>query len=173
MNKLFTIEENELSSEDNNLYIEITFLSDYLPTIKSYYIMNSEEYKNLKILYMDIYIENFINNETLTKNKLDIHIINNKNNINIIKDFIKLFGNSFDILKHIYSKKNEFNQINDLQNFLSSNSESESDDIISSITEIINTYNKTNVINNEIIIKKSIEHPEILDDDVIKEFYIK
>ena len=165
--------EDNIEHDDNNdnkLYVEITYYFDNLPYIKSYYIMTDEEYKKLTLLHIDIYIENFINNETLTKDKLDIHVINNPYNIKVINEFLNLYGNPFDLLHLINIKKSQI--IKDLINndFENNSNEDDSDELVSSITDIINSFNKTNIINNDKILEISKCHPEILCDDVIKDF---
>lgn len=171
MNKLLdSIPESseKSSSEIEKIYIELVYFLDNLPVIKSYYILTEEEYKKLKMLYIDIYIENFINNETLTKDKMDIHIINNVCNKKIIDEFLNLYGNPFDILYLINQKKS--NTQDTYIDFEKTSIDDDSDDLVSSITDIINSFNKTNIINNEKIIEISKQHPDILVDDVIKDF---
>jgi hypothetical protein len=197
--------------KSDNLCIELTYFPDTLSSIKSYYIMTQEEYLNLKTLHMDIYIENFINNEDLTKDKLDIHIVSNINNIKIFKNFIELFGNSFDIINLINIKKNNptlktnpklkstlktnltkkisksesdsdfssdsmTNILNDsiirpkiTNTQLQHISSSESDDYINSLTEIIDTYNKSKNIDETKLNKISQTKPEIFKDVIISE----
>ena len=101
--------------ENNELCIELTYFSDTLPAIKSYYLMSSTEYEELNSLYMDIYIENFLNGETLTKNNLDIYLINNSSNIILCKNFIEQFGNPFDILTLINAKKSKNIEIKNIK----------------------------------------------------------
>lgn len=176
----------------DKLYIEIIYYLDNLPTIKSYYIMSNDEYNNLITIYMDIYIENFINNEVLSKDKLDIHIIKNLDNIHIINNFLNIYGNPFDILNYIYSKKSFIN-IHDKE--INSDSSPRSDlneiiikkpkiivdnynndddnnilDIVDTVSDLINSFNKSNKIDNNKLIELSKTHPEILNDDIIKEF---
>ena len=106
---------NPIIEENNDLCVELTFYSDSLPAMKSYYIMNSADFEELNSLHMDIYIENFVNSETLTKNNFDIYLINNPSNIVICKNFIEQFGNPFDIMALICAKrtkKMEIKQIN-------------------------------------------------------------
>ena len=101
---LNTIYEDDSSSDQNlinTVCVEITYFPDNLPAIKSYYLMSQIEHKDLITLYMDLYIENFINEEELTKDKIDIYVINNSNNINICRNFLKTFGNPFNILNLI------------------------------------------------------------------------
>jgi hypothetical protein len=107
-NVLNTIFEDESSSDSkpvDRLYIEITYFSDNMPSIKSYYMMSEIEYKDLKTLHMDLYLDDFINEEELSRDKLDIHIIHNSNNIRLCRDFLKLFGNPFDIYYNSKQKK--------------------------------------------------------------------
>lgn len=61
----------------DKMYIEITYYPDHMPQIKSYYKLTKDEYKEITTMYMDLYIDNFINGEKITKDNLDIHIINN------------------------------------------------------------------------------------------------
>ena len=229
-NALNIIFEDESSSDSNivdKVYVEITYFSDSISSIKSYYIMSQSEYRDLKTLYMDLYLDNFINNEVLTQNNIDIHIINNPNNIKLCKDILKVFGNPFDILSLIKEKKKNFDadqkiKINtktyisksnnkllddnfsdtsndnnndkydnehDSDNILDqelsepiikpskknidmslySDTETESEDYIATMTEIIGTYNKTKSI-DEIKLKKLTENkPEMLYDNIISE----
>jgi hypothetical protein len=173
----------------DKLYIEITYYPDHMPQIKSYYKLTKDEYKEITTMYMDLYIDNFINGEKITKDNLDIHIINNPLNIEKCKNFIETFGNPFDILLYINERKirsftaktkkedgihSESDSecevfknltLNDNQYISKSNfSDSDSDEYISTLTEIIGTYNKTKTvnINNEDIEKYN-------KDDVIKE----
>ena len=154
---LNTIFEEESSSEHNtlnNYFIEITYFSDNLPSIKSYYLMTESEFRDLKTIYMDLYIDDFINGEELTRDKIDIHIINNPNNIKLCKEFLKIFGNPFDILNLIGEKKKVFesNQkkfINNKQilneNFSeTSDSDKEKDNMEKSLSDIINKSEKDN-----------------------------
>jgi len=101
--------------ENNELCIELTYFSDTSPAIKSYYLMSPTEYEELNSLYMDIYIENFMNGETLTKDNLDIYLINNSSNILICKNFIEQFGNPFDILTLINAKKSKNTEIKNIK----------------------------------------------------------
>jgi len=84
--KLYPIHEQD----NNDLCIELTYYPDNIPSIKSYYFMSPSEYEELKSLHLDLYIENFIENEELTKDKLDIYLVNNSNNINIIRIINKI-----------------------------------------------------------------------------------
>jgi hypothetical protein len=104
--------EDEASSEnvlnsDGKLCVELTFYPDTMPSTKSYYIMTPIEYEELNSIYMDIYIENFINDENLTKDKLDIYLIHNPDNALIIKNFLNKFGNPFDIINLINIKRKQ------------------------------------------------------------------
>jgi hypothetical protein len=191
--------------ENNDLCIELTYFSDTLPAIKSYYIMSSSEYEDLNSLHMDIYIENFINGETLTKDKLDIYLINKLSNVSICKNFIEQYGNPFDILTLINAKKKTKNiettniKIkNDLlttefsdsdTTFEYNNSESESDSIeyseriiklnknkiinddkcINTLTEIIDTYNKSNILDQNKLEHIKTNRPELLKDEVLND----
>jgi hypothetical protein len=106
-----TIYEDDTSSDQNlinTVCVEITYFPDNLPALKSYYLMSQTEHKDLITLYMDLYIEDFINGEELTKDKMDIYVINNSNNIKVCRNFLKTFGNPFDILNLINEKKKEF-----------------------------------------------------------------
>lgn len=159
--------------DENKIYIELTYFSDSIPAIKSYYILTSEEYEELKLLYMDIYIENFINSETLTKDKLDIYEINNSNNIKIIYKFINLYGNPFDILQLINSKKNIKKNCTDIliTEFSDSDNinkdETDSDDYIQTMTDIIETYNKSNKVDHKKLEDLCNKKPELENDDII------
>lgn len=208
---LNTIFEEESSSEHNNsenVYVEITYFPDNMPSIKSYYVMNQNEYKDLKTIYLDLYIDDFINEEELTKDKIDIHIINNPNNIKLCKEFLKIFGNPFDILTLISEKKkvfesnqkkfstnkqvlsNNFSDTSDSETsnknsddnnldmlmgktnkktLINSESESDSEDYIATMTEIIGTFNKTKNV-DELKLKKLTESkPDTLFDNIIGE----
>lgn len=208
---LNTIFEEESSSEHNNsenVYVEITYFPDNMPSIKSYYVMNQNEYKDLKTIYLDLYIDDFINEEELTKDKIDIHIINNPNNIKLCKEFLKIFGNPFDILTLIGEKKkvfesnqkkfstnkqvlaNNFSDTSDSETsnknsddnnldmlmgktnkktLINSESESDSEDYIATMTEIIETFNKTKNV-DELKLKKLTESkPDTLFDNIIGE----
>jgi len=195
---------NPIIEEDSELCIELTFFSDILPAIKSYYIMNQVEYEELISLYVDIYIENFIDDEILTKDKLDIHLIKKSSNILICKNFIKLFGNPFDILMLINAKKirnietnsKHINMTNDIltTEFSDSdtqlkyeNSDIDSDSIeysermirpknktqddkcISTFTDIIDIYNKTQKVDKEKIEYIQTNKPELLKDEILSE----
>ena len=194
---------NPILEENNELCIELTYFSDTLPAIKSYYIMSSIEYEELNTLYLDIYIENFINGETLTKDKLDIYLINNVSNISKCKNFIEQFGNSFDILSLINAKKKknkETKKINKCSEILTTdfsdtddsnnhniNSDTESDSLeysekliklksnnndskyINTLTEIIDTYNKSNIVDNKKIKEIALNKPELLNDEILSE----
>jgi hypothetical protein len=197
---LNTIYEDETSSDQNLINavcVEITYFPDNLPALKSYYLMSQTEHKDLITLYMDLYIEDFINGEELTKDKIDIYVINNSNNIKVCRDFLKTFGNPFDILNLIHEKKKDFesnqkkfsktkqNLINDnfsdtsksdnediiFQNNKNNESEtdSDSDDYINTMTEIIGTYNKTKNIDEAKLKKLTESKPEILFDNIIGE----
>ena len=195
---------NPIIEETNELCVELTFYPDSIPAIKSYYIMNSSDYEELNTLHLDIYIEDFINNETLTKNNFEIYLINNPSNIIICKNFIEQFGNPFDIMALVYAKKNK--NINTKKN-LSQNellinnfsdseisidqatTETESDSFeysermikckktpqiiddngINTLTEIIDTFNKTNIIDKSKIQNIIENNPELLKDDVLKQ----
>ena len=146
---------NPIIEENNELCVELTYFSDILPAIKSYYLMTSTEFEELNSLYMDIYIENFINGETLTKDNLDIYLINNSSNIMLCKNFIEQFGNPFDILTLINAKKLKNTEIKNKTDLLTTdfsdtdtsieynNSETESDSVEYS-EQIIRSKNKTN-----------------------------
>jgi len=210
-NSLNTIFEDESSSEQtpiDRIYVEITYYADSLPSIKSYYIMSHNEYKDLKTLYMDLYIEDFINGESLSRDKLDIHPINNTNNIILCKDFLKLYGNPFDIIHLITEKKLEIqqnqtnfiqsanilnNNFSDTSNNSSNSSESnfelsepiikpknkdiinediydsDSEDYIETMTEIIATYNKSKIIDEDKIKKLKQNRPNMLNDNILGE----
>jgi hypothetical protein len=207
MDKTITIlndDTNDITSKQNNLCVEITYYSDSLPSIKSYYLMSSIEYEDLKTQHMDIFIENFMNDEDLTKDKLDIHIVHNVNSIKIFKDFVNTFGNPFDILttinakKHMSSKKNDKISSSDILDTNFSDKESldesdedsvkhfkygklqlferaqadsdiDSDEYITTMTEIIDTFNKTKKVDKEKMNKLIKENPKIGDDAIISE----
>lgn len=181
--KLYPILEQD---NNNDLCIELTYFPDNIPSIKSYYFMTPSEYEELKSLHLDLYIENFIENEELTKDKLDIYLINNSNNINIIRNFINIFGNPFDILTIIHSKKNnkcivnndiivtEFSESSDepiikpkKKNY-SADIDSDSDEYINTMTEIIETFNKSKTV-DEIKLSNIINNPEIQNDNIFSE----
>ena len=218
-NKLGTISEDISPNDDekkNNIFIELTYYPDTLPVIKSYYIMSESEHSDLKGIHMDLFIDNFINGETLTRDKLDIHIINNKINQSKLKDFIDIYGNPFDIIALINIKQNqnqnnnhrtktinyeaelaellvsEFSdsdsEINNLSEPIirprsiqnrsktkkintksSSESESESDDYIDTVTEIIETFNKSHKVDEQKLEKLAKLKPELLNDNIINE----
>lgn len=105
-NSNYDLTNNDVNKSEIILCVELTYFSDNLPQIKSYYEMTQIKYDELTTMYMDIYIENFLNGENLTKDKLDIHLISNHTNINIIHKFLTQFGNPFDILGLIMIKKN-------------------------------------------------------------------
>ena len=159
------ISTSETDTNINKLVVEIIYYSDFMPAIKSYYLLTNEEYENLMNLQRDIYIENFFNNERLEKDKLDIHIIQNINNIKLCKEFLSTFGNTFDILSYITNFKNH--DINNLNNFIIDNNkfsdELETDsDKIDTITEIIDTYNKSGKIDSRI--NCLISNDDVLDE---------
>ena len=145
---------NPIIEENNELCVELTYFSDILPAIKSYYLMTSTEFEELNSLYMDIYIENFINGETLTKDNLDIYLINNSSNIILCKNFIEQFGNPFDILTLINAKKLKNTEIKNKTDLLTTdfsdtdtsieynNSDTESDSVEYS-EQIIRSKNNT------------------------------
>lgn len=194
MSNKFTILDSiteVVDSDDDNtnldkLYVEITYYPDHMPQIKSYYKLTKDEYKEITTIYMDLYIDNFINGEKITKDNLDIHIINNPINIEKCKNFIETFGNPFDILLYINERKirsftvktkedgleidsdSEIfknSTLNENQYISKSNfSDSDSDEYINTLTDIIGTYNKTKTIN---INNEEIERYN--KDDVIKE----
>ena len=210
---LNTIFEEESSSEHNNLdniYVEITYFPDNMPSIKSYYIMNQNEYKDLKTMHLDLYIDEFINEEELTKDKIDIHTINNPNNIKLCKEFLKIFGNPFDLLTLISEKRKIFelnqkkfsnnkqilvNNFSDTSDSDSSNknsennkldilmgkskeknnkdmnidSDTESEDYIATMTEIIETFNKTKCVDENKLKKLAESKPDTLFDNIIQE----
>ena len=181
-NKNYTnIHEREITSErsndrspvlaeDNNLYIELTYYTETMQQIKSYYIMTLSEYEELKSLHMDLYIENFLNDEKLTKDNLDIYVINNKENINILKKFINVFGNPFDILGLINLSKNKIinksqqnveKELGELllKQFSDSNSDSTPENFSEPIFQINKNKNKT---------KTKIEESESDSEDYIE-----
>lgn len=197
---------NPIIEETNELCVELTFYPDSIPAMKSYYIMNSSDYEELNTLHLDIYIEDFMNNETLTKNNFEIYLINNPSNIIICKNFIEQFGNPFDIMALIYAKKSKNGNINVKKNLsqnelLSNNfsdseisidagaTETESDSFeysermikckkqsqiiddngINTLTEIIDTYNKTKIIDKSKIQNIIENNPELLNDEVLKQ----
>jgi hypothetical protein len=211
-NKLSTISEDKYQNDDekkDNLFIELTYYPDTLPAIKSYYIMTKAEYSDLQGIHMDLYIDNFLNDETLTRDKLDIHIINNKINQNKLKEFIDIYGNPFDIITLINSKQNnnhtnktkpvnyeaklaellvsEFSDSDSEKNNISepifkpksktidlkSSSESDSDDYINTVTEIIETFNKSQKVDGEKLEKLTKLKPELLKDNIINEIVNK
>jgi hypothetical protein len=229
--------ENESSSDNNDindkLCIELTYYADNIPSIKSYYIMTNNEYEELKTLHMDLYIENFLNDEDLKKEQLDIYIVNNVNNINKIKNFIDQFGNPFDIINLINIKQAEQKQLNKIKEeilktnnlidkFSDSNSEStseysnyelediypnvlnskfnslsvplikpklnikslisienninsddesdnNSESYIDTVTEIIDTFNKSKKIDDDKLKAISLNRPHLLKDNVLNE----
>jgi len=175
---LNTIPEDSSSSEsiindktDGNLCIELTFYPDTIPQIKSYYIMTPNEYEELKSIYMDIYIENFINNENLIKDKLDIYIINNLNNIRIIKNFISNFGNPFDILSLINAKRNQPTKLSNIETITDKFSESNSDNCDELLEPIHKPKNRPDLTSQFILREKNID--SICDDiDSDSETYI-
>lgn len=189
---------NSENNDDKKLHIELTYYPDTLPQIKSYYIMSDEQYRDLKSLYMDLYIDNFLNGEDLTKDKLDIYVISNVNNIKICKNFLNKYGNPFDILNYIHEKKrkatltpnnkdidelqkklfkninlpnNTFsdeNELNDGINKPKLTDDSESDtnvcDTIDTITDIIDNFNKTKRIDENMLKNSNIKNDEIINE---------
>lgn len=195
-------DSNDNNCDENKLYIELTYYPDTLPQIKSYYIMTDEQYRELKTLHIDLYIENFLNNEDLTKDKLDIYVISNVNNIKIYKNFIDKYGNPFDILNYIHEKKKRnsltpnnkdidelqkklFNDINLLNNSFSEenelndginkpklNDDSESD---TNVCDTIDTI--TDIIDNfnktKRFDKNMLKNSNIKNDEIINEIINK
>ena len=244
---LKTVPEIDSGSENNNdndndnckLCIELTFYPDTLPSIKSYYFMTPIEYEELKTLHLDLFIENFINDEDLTKEKLDIYLINNSNNIKMIRSFINQFSNPFDIINYINAKQSIQKQLNkikiqeksmvdsmvesivdnfsesdtetessncqveDVSKFINkprlsefsnsvlhksseysskisksskiyakndgSGSESDSESYIDTVTEIIDSYNKSKKVDNEKLEIISKNRPDLLKDAILNE----
>jgi len=166
-----------MSVVSDEICVEIICYLDTIPAIKSYYILSKKEYDDLKMLHIDIFIPDFINNETITKDKLDIIIITNEINIKHIKDFINIFGNPFDIIDLIYKKKiihdqeQQITQVNE-QKIYDNFESSESDDYIATMTDIIDTYNKTGKPDKAKIIKLKKTNPE-LNDEIINELDTK
>ena len=169
--------DDEIIIKNNSLCIELTFFADTLPSIKSYYILSKTEYDELKIMHLDLYIENFINEETLSKDKLDIHIVAGIKNIELISLFLDKFGNPFDLLLYINEKKTNSehkskhkskNKLLDIFEY-NKDTETDSDDYINSMTEIIDSYNKNSKIDEEKLIKLSLKNPEILNDNIIND----
>lgn len=193
--------ESKNSSNDQSLtYVELTYYADTMPQIKSYYAMTQTEYQNLNLLYLDLYIENFINDEELTKDKLDIHTITNPESINVCRTFLNNFNNPFDIIllirekinascanKHIFHKYPVFNNLsvdsdfsnadekhianNDivLNSSTQTSSNADSDEDINTITEIIDTYNKSKTNGKNKLINLSNANPKLLNDPILNE----
>jgi hypothetical protein len=175
LHTLKTVPEIDSGSENNNnendngkLCIELTFYPDTLPSIKSYYLMTPTEYEELKTLHLDLFIENFINDEDLTKEKLDIYLINNSNNIKTIKNFINQFGNPFDIINYINAKQSIQKQLNKIKiqeksmvesivdNFSESESETESSSHrIEDVSKFINNKPRLSEFSNSVLHKCS------------------
>lgn len=169
--------------KSNILCIEIIYYPDSFPSIKSYYLMTNDEFEDLKALHMDMYIENFIGNDDLTKDKLDIHIVNNNSNIKIFKDFLDMFGNSFDILNLIYAKKlNQsdknsqkhvlLNNFSDNETKLRSSEQSsvlDSDEYINVMTEMIDKYNKSQTIDDDKLKILIQNKPHLVNDEILSE----
>jgi hypothetical protein len=151
------IVENDSSennnSDENKLYIELTYYPDTLPQIKSYYLMTDEQYRELKTLHVDLYIENFLNNEDLTKDKLDIYVISNVNNIKICKKFLDKYGNPFDILNYIHEKKK--------RNSLIPNNK-DIDDLENKLFKDVSLLN--NLFSDENELNDGINKPKLTDD---------
>ena len=175
----------EISSSDdsnnninniNKLMVEIIYYPDNIPPIKSYYLMNQVEYDNLINLHIDLFIENFINDENINKDNLDIHIINNSDNIELCKKFISVFGNTFDILSYLLKKKSTindnpnigiyYNNYSDSDSLSETNLKNNSDENIDTITEVIDSYNKLGIINKD---KISNLINNNINDDIINE----
>ena len=178
----------------NKYMVELTYYPDTLPPIKSYYLWSHEELENFKSLHMDLYIENFLNDEDLTKEKIEIYIVNNPKNIEICVNFLKIYSNPFDILSFINDRlhnkttnykfnnlENNFSESNSgsdsnqpiitpkNQNVNIANSESDSEDYIETMTEIIEIYNKSKKIDESKIEKLTAQKPEMLNDQILNE----
>ncbi len=163
-------ENDSNENTTNKLCIELTYYSDSIPSIKSYYFMSSEEYEELENMHIDLYIEDFMNGEDLTKEKLDIYLINNPKNILVIEEFLRLYGNPFDILSYIKTLSEQISEpIMKPKKTYEINSESEtetdSEDSIDVMTEIINNFNKTKTFDKEQLNK----YPNLLNDNIINE----
>jgi hypothetical protein len=187
----------------NKILVEISYFPDTLPSIKSYYMWSHEELETFKSLHMDLYIENFLNNEDLTKEKIDIYVVNNPKNIEICRNFLNIYSNPFDIKMLINDRlqnKNTNYRFNNLEKDFSEfgsesisdldqpivqpknkhqhqhqhhTSESDSDEYIETMTEIIETYNKSKQIDESKLEKLATRKPELLNDLVLNELVNK
>ena len=87
------------------MYIRISFFPKVYPVYVSYHEINEDKYNLLQYIYNETIIENFIGNEQLNNSNIDIDKIND--NDNIIKNYLRLYGNyQFNLLDHILNTYN-------------------------------------------------------------------
>lgn len=157
--------------DPNEIVVEISFYPNHFPQIRSYYVMDHTEYEELENIEIDLFIDNFFDNEDLTSDQLYIHVIQNENMCKLIKEFLYKFGNPFDILTYIKQLQHNKNNIEvQRTNTTKQSNENDGNNCIDTITEIIESYNKSGTIDHKKIeTLKSISKNKIIDDEIIND----
>lgn len=127
--------------------VEITFYPMLFPKITAYYMLDHAEYSELKHLFDGLYIENFLGDETLSNENCEYHVYEKAENIKQLQEFLITFGTPCDLLSRIKSMVASF-QVHGEDtkeqwcNAPKDGAEDSSEDLIASITEILDEARK-------------------------------
>ena len=141
---------------ENNFIIELVYKS-ILPEIKTYYEFNINQLDIFEEWYntFDVF---FYNNIEISRDLLIYKLIETKNEIELAKQFIDIFGRPFEILEEI-DELNELFNINDSYSDKSDNSCYEE-------TETINDIIKAHISGDIDKVKNLLKKTNIEDDIV-------
>lgn len=153
--------------------VEITFYPMTFPKVTAYYLLDHEELDELKLMYEGLYIENFIGEETLSRDNCDFHVYEKGNNIHLLEQFLTTFGNPCDLLSRIKALSKQDDNIeawntSKSKSVKNDSSEDSSEDLVASIAEILDEGVKKSKDKSKILelVKKN---SKTLDDIDVQE----
>lgn len=145
--------------EELNFIVEISYKTDILIEIKTYYEFNTEQLDIFEEWYNSFTI-GFYNSLEISRDLLKFKLVEKKEEMELAKKFLDTFGRPFNILEEIDDLDEVFNQ--DIR------SVSSEDDTFYQETETINTIIQAHINGNINQVKTLLETTNI-DDDIVND----
>lgn len=145
--------------EELNFIVEISYKTDILIEIKTYYEFNTEQLDIFEEWYNSFTI-GFYNSLEISRDLLKFKLVEKKEEMELAKKFLDTFGRPFNILEEIDDLDQVFNQ--DIR------SVSSEDESFYQETETINTIIQAHINGNITQVKTLLETTNI-DDDIVND----
>jgi len=145
--------------EELNFIVEISYKTDILIEIKTYYEFNTEQLDIFEEWYNSFTI-GFHNSLEISRDLLKFKLVEKKEEMELAKNFLDTFGRPFNILEEIDDLYEIFNQ--DIR------SVSSEDESFYQETETINTIIQAHINGNINQVKTLLETTNI-DDDIVND----